>query len=346
MITANKIIRFFYCAGRSVRGIARCYYDQMIISRRTCLSHLLALAALPVFSACSREEQLRVACHVWPGYEFMFLARDEGWFSAGQIALLDSTNATESIRLLQAGDVHAAALTLDEVLLARSQGIPLTVVLVFDVSAGADKVIARPPLSQPGELKGRRIGVETTAVGSLLLIKLLAAAGLSPQDVEVVEIRGSHVEMWKSGLVDAIVTYDPTASQLIAQGNVSIFDSRQMPEMIFDVLAVRADVLSSHKDSIRTLISAHFRGLTALRKNPADTAYRLARYLGLPGHQVMGAYRGLKMPDEQANRIFLQGQRSPLLKAARALSELMLAAGTLKQADSLADLISVDFLPI
>ena len=292
----------------------------MSISRRACLSQLLALGFLPALLACAPGKKLVFASHLWPGYEFLFLARDEGWLPLDQVTLLETNNATESIGLLVSGKVVAATLTLDEVLLARSNGVPLTVVMVFDVSAGADKLLVDPKIRHLAELKGKRIGVETSAVGSLMLLKILQAARLTAQDVEVVEMGSSHRETWESGKVDALITYDPTATSLISQGAVPLFDSRQMPEMIFDVLAVRTDVLTSQASEIKAITAGHFRGLTAMRTNPSDTTYRLARHLGVPGHQVMGTYRGLKMPDLQANHTYLEAPDSSLRLAARELS--------------------------
>lgn len=316
----------------------------MNITRRTCLRRLAALGLLPTLAACISGRKLVVASHVWPGYEFLFLARDEGWLPDNELTLLETHTATESIANLHSGAAQAAALTLDEVLLARSQGIPLTVVLVFDVSLGADKVLARPEIKQLADLRGRRIGVEMSAVGSLMLLKMLAAAGLTAQDVDVVEMTGSHSAMWQSGQVEALITYEPTAGQLLRQGAVSLFDSRQIPETIFDVLAVRTDALQTHGSAIRALLAGHFRGVTALRTNHADTVYRLAKHLGLPGNEVMAAYRGLKVPEQDANRSYLQGENNRLLDAARQLSELMYREGRLPRPDALLDLVSSDFL--
>lgn len=295
----------------------------MNLSRRDSLGWLCALGLLPLLPACTAKSKIMVAAHVWPGYAFLFLARDEGWLPPEEIGLLETSTATQSIERLRAGEVMAAALTLDEVLLARSQGVPLTVAMVFDVSAGADMVIARPQIRSLADLKGKRIAVETSAVGSLMLSKMLAEAGLTQNDIELVEMSGNHLDAWDRNLADAVITYDPTASQLLKKGGVSLFNSRQMPELIFDVLAVRSDVLKAQAATVRKLVAAHFKGVAALRHTPADTTYRLAKQLGLKGNEVMAAYRGVKMPDISANRAYLSNPSSPLYRAARDLAGLM-----------------------
>ncbi|MCK5188995.1 MAG: ABC transporter substrate-binding protein, partial [Methylococcales bacterium] len=99
-----------------------------------------------------------ISSHVWPGYDLMFLAQKQGWLVDPNLKLLTTQSATDSIMALSTGQVDGAALTLDEVLLARDKGIPLTIVLVFDISAGADMVLSRAKINSLSELKGKRIG--------------------------------------------------------------------------------------------------------------------------------------------------------------------------------------------
>ena len=148
--------------------------------RRNILRTLSAAAMLPLLNACGAQQakQLVIASHVWPGYELMFLARREGWLPAESLNLLETASATGSLAALAEGRADGAALTLDEVLRARADGIRLTIILVFDISAGADVVLARPNIHTLADLSGKRIGVEKTALGALVLYKLLAAAGL------------------------------------------------------------------------------------------------------------------------------------------------------------------------
>lgn len=60
---------------------------------------------------------------------------------------------------------------------------------------------------------------------------------------------------WNTGLVDALVTYEPLAGQLREQGATVIFDSRQARNLIVDVLAVREDRLHwPHAGALRGLL--------------------------------------------------------------------------------------------
>ncbi len=288
---------------------------------------------------------LRVAAHVWPGYELMFLARSLGELPEDRATLIETRSATDSLAALRRGEVDGAALTLDEVLRARSEGMPLIIVMVFNVSAGADVVMARPSVRRLQDLAGKRIGVETSAVGALMLHKTLEAAGLTPAQVTVVPMTvDTHIHFWDAERLDALVTYEPTASQLEARGAHRLFDSRALPDTIFDVLAIREDALGTHASAVRQLVAAHFFGLHHLRTNPYDAGYRMSARLNMPSGETHAAFRGLKLPTLEANRHLLAPD-GRLLAAAHTLAELLVRTGNLPVRPPLVNLARADYLP-
>lgn len=275
----------------------------------------------------------------------MFLARSEGWLPNGTVRLFETSSASQSISALAQGQVQAAALTLDEVLRARAAGQALTVVLIFDISAGADVVLARPEIRQPADLRGKVIGAETSALGALVLAKVLSMAGLQASDVEIRPIRmDGHLDAWRSGQLDALVCYEPTAGRVLAAGAHRLIDSRQFPDTIFDVLAIRQDAAEPHAGAVKALIGAHFRGLRQLRQNPQDTAYRIGGHLGLAGDDALQAFHGLHLPGLAQNKSLL-ASNGRLAAVGRELSSLMLAGGLLSKADDLRGLITDAYLP-
>lgn len=309
---------------------------------------LLAVLVAVSTPGCGQSPPLRVAAHVWPGYELMFIARELQWLDPAQVELVPKSYAGESLEALAAGQVDAAALTLDEVLAARHRGVPLTVVLVFNVSAGADVVIARPGVDMSNGLKGMRIGYERGAVGALMLEKALREAGLGFDDIVPVNLPPSrHLTAWEIGLVDALVTYEPLSSHLRAQGGAVLFDSSQAPNRIVDVLAVRTDRLQgSRKQALRHLVAAHFRALEHFQRNPQDAAYRMVPRLRLPAAEVSGTFRGLVLPDAANNHRLLSGEAAPLLSSASELAMLMSSWDLLPTSRvDLAGLVDDRFLP-
>lgn len=59
----------------------------------------------------------------------------------------------------------------------RGAGVALQVALICDVSAGADVLLAPPAIANLAALRGRRIGVESTALGAPVFREQKFAAG-------------------------------------------------------------------------------------------------------------------------------------------------------------------------
>jgi NitT/TauT family transport system substrate-binding protein len=326
--------------------------DPSNISRRRWVAASGALTAGSVFGALEgcqawADKPIRVAAHVWVGYEPLFMARDRSWLDGKLVTLQETRSALESMAALRANTVQAAALTLDEVLGARASGLDLSVVLVFNISMGADMLVARPGITQLEQLKGLRVGYEASSVAEVMLAEVLKQAGLTRQQVNLVKLLvPDQLAAWQQNAVDAVITYEPVATQLQNYGMTRLFDSRQMPDTIIDVLAVRQEALgSAYTKSLKHLVAAHFRALDHLMRNPQDAAYRMAQHLSLPANQVLLAFKGLALPTAENNYRLLAGPSPELLRRARRVQEILQRSGLITQNDDLAGFVSASFLP-
>lgn len=308
---------------------------------------LLAGALLPwVLGACrDPAEPMRLAGQPWPGYEPMFLARTLGYMPAG-VELQESTTAQESIQLTYDGRVEGGMLTLDEVLRLRDQGVALQIVLVFDVSRGADMLLARPGMRDLVSLRNQRVGIEDSTLGSLMLTLVLEKAGLQRKDVSVQPIPyDQHETAWDHNHVDALITYEPLAGRLLARGARRLLSTRQLPDAIFNVLAMRSEMLDRHADKLRACLAAYFKALVYLRQNPWDAAYRVAPRLQISAEGLIDSLRGLELPDRVGNLSYLSGPDSALLKAVQRLSPILQLAGQLQKPVNTDQLMSSLYLP-
>ncbi len=277
----------------------------------------------------------------------MYLAQKMGWLDSKKVELSEAPNFVDSIKLLEEGKVHAAGVTLDEVLRMREKKIPISIIFVCDVSAGADMVLARPTIKNLAGLKGKRLAVEDGALGMLMLHQVLKESGLKREQIKVTSVAvEKQAEAWQKGEIDAAITFEPGASQIMKMGAKILFDSRQIPELIFDVIAVRADMMdSSHDEALRHLVAAHLRGLHHLNTNPGDASYRMAEHFKLPADEVMATFKGLVLPDLHNNVRLLATANPAMLKSAAVVAEAMRDAAILHQPEDLTGLLRPEYLP-
>jgi NitT/TauT family transport system substrate-binding protein len=278
----------------------------------------LALSALIWVAACAHaqaQELIRIGTNLWPGYAPLHLAADRHeWDKRSRIRLVDYPSTSEVMRAFRNGLIEGAAVTLDELLVLADGGVPATAVLVFDISMGGDAIIARPELTDVTDLRGKRIGVESGALGAYVLTRALELHELSLQDVEIVSVDlGSHEDTFTEGAVDAVVTFEPVRSRLLKAGGREIFSSREIPGEIVDVLAVRNDILSSDARVVREIIDGWFEALNYLSTNPEEACAAISRRLRIPPESVRESYARLELPDRDRNRALLGGSLTPVL---------------------------------
>lgn len=295
-------------------------------------------------AGCSRSESLAFGIHPWIGYEPLYLARDFGWLPAS-VVLSSGSSSRDSMAGLLSGQLQGAALTLDETIRVWSEGTELVVVAVADVSAGADALITRSSLNELAELRGKRVAVDVNGVSGIMLLKILELAGLAWSDILVVDLPVSqHAEVWSRGEVDAAVSYEPTATKLVREGGVRLFDSSDIPETIFDLLVVTRNTAEQNPGAVRDLVMAHFRGLRHLVRSMHDAVYRVADHQGIAPEDVQSALATVMLPDLVANQRYLS-RSGRVENMASSLAQLMFRTGMIRQKPDFRRLCDSSFLP-
>jgi len=292
----------------------------------------LSCLLLVFFAGCTPAPQpvVRIGSNIWPGYEPLYLARSLGWLKGSNVRLNEYNSSTDVMRALRDGSIEAGTLTLDEVLTLADDGVHLRIVLLMDVSHGADAVIARSGVHAPVDLRGRKIGVESSALGAYMLSRMLEKSGLTLADVHVLALPlAQHEAAFAAGKIDAVVSFEPVKSRLVARGGQVIFDSSQISGEIIDVLVVRESFLAGHPDAFRQLTKQWFRALDYMQQHPADAAERLQPRFNLATGKIMQQFQGLVLSDLPANRAYFTAGAAQA-KAAR-LMRVMRAQGLLRR---------------
>ena len=300
-----------------------------------------------LLSACikSPQEPLRLGTNVWLGYEPLYLARKLGDLKPDTVRLVEYVSATQVMRGLIDGTIDAGALTLDEAILLRQQGLDVQIILVMDYSAGADALVAHAGIKNLKALKGKRVGVETTALGAYMMQRALEKGGLRLNEVKIVPLELSqHEQAYLDGKIDAVVTFDPVRSRLLAQGANSLLDSSQLPGEVVDVLVVRNDVLAQQQSNIVSLLKTWFKTLAYIKAKPLLAARGMTARQKLEEADVLKALEGIELPDYSKNRSLLGHQPVALKTQADRLVNVMLQNNLLAGSVHAGDLFDIDLL--
>lgn len=304
-----------------------------MLSRRSFVKFVLAGSAQAVLPACNFTiPPIRLAAHTWLGYEMFYLAEQFEIMKPSLAELIETPNASSSMRLIASGQVESACLTMDEVLTCNDRGMDLVVVAILDYSVGADVIMVSPSIRNTEQLKDKTIAVESTATGAVMLQSFLEEFNLSLRDVNVEYYSiDEHEELYRKKEADVIVTYDPVKTKLEKLGMVSIFDSSWIPKRIFDVLAVPRSTIKRYKNQLEHLIYCHFDILNKYSENPKEYIIEMSRSMGVSESDVVDAIKGVHLPSLKENKTIMRNNGENIIKDINKLAISMHDAGLIKK---------------
>src|SRR5215510_12978790 len=290
---------------------------------------LAAAALLLVASGCSREPEtaLRIGTNVWIGSEPLYLARELGYLDPAAVQLVEYPSSSEVLRAFRNQAIDGMVISLDELFGLVADGLQPRIILVVDVSQGADAVVARQGMRTMSDLKGRRVAVEGGALGAFVLSRALALNGMQASDVTVVHLESNEQpDAFEKDQVDAAVTFDPYRTQLLRTGATTLFDSTQIPGEIVDLIAVRANVLEKQPKAVQALLTGWFNAIEYMKREPRESAQRMGIRQQTTGEEYLRALQGLHIPSREENLRMIGGEMPQLVANGRRLMALMVEA--------------------
>lgn len=307
------------------------------------LGFSLAALLLLLLAGCTDVDKaapLRVGFNTWPGYEFIYLAKVKGFYEAHdiEVKLVELNTLGDVRRAFERGQIDIMASTMVEVLIAaENTGRTLKIIAVSDASNGSDVLLARKPISELAELKGKRVGMEGATVDVLVAGAALSHAGLSFQDVVVIgKSQDDLVADLEAGRVDAIETYPPYAIDLLKSDHYNVlFDTSRIPGEIVDTISVDAEVLASRRQDIQRFLNAYFQAFDYFSDNLDESSTIMGKREGITGEEFKEAIAGMQILNrgDQAPYLVANGKGGQILQQAR---DSLLATGWLKTSSDIA----------
>jgi NitT/TauT family transport system substrate-binding protein len=327
-----------------------------MMTRRSMLYGGLAAGSLlttTTLTSCGQANTalpLRVGVIDWPGYELFYLAQSLGFYgnasSKTPIELVNFNDMTELVRAYRQQQVHSACFALSEVLQLTATQADQRLIMVIDESAGADAIVAKPSIQKLADLKGKRVASDLSALSGYILVNALEKAGLTLQDVSIVNLGLSdQLEAYKADRCDAVITFDPYRTGLLNAGAKVLFNSTQMPGEIVDVILTSQPILNQYAPTLQVLTQGFFRAIDYLQQNPTDAIGRMADREKMRPDEFAATLKLLKLTDRASNRQMLDPENSPLIKVAAKLNALMIERKLLQQSIDFKSVLTTAILP-
>lgn len=229
----------------------------------------------PAPAEAEELEHIRLPMGFIPNVQFapIYVAVERGYFAQAGIELeFDYSFETQGVQLVAAGELPFAVASGDQVILARSQGLPVVYVAEwwqrFPVAVVS---LAETGIETPADLAGHTVGVPelfgASYIGWQALIK---AAGLAPSQVTLKTIGYSQVPSLAERRVEAAVVYANNEPVLLAQEGLAInlITVADYADIVANGLIASEKVIAERPQLVQGFVGAFLRGLSDTLADP------------------------------------------------------------------------------
>ena len=176
----------------------------------TLITALLLAAQVPATAQAQDPDKLSVMLDWFtnPNHGPLIIAQENGYFAeeALEVEITAPADPSAPPKMVAAGKADLAISYQPQLHLQVAEGLPLKRVGTLVASPlNCLLVLADGPVETVADLKGRKVGFSVAGVEEALLIKLLADAGLTLSDVELINVNWSLSPALMSGQVDAVI---------------------------------------------------------------------------------------------------------------------------------------------
>jgi sulfonate transport system substrate-binding protein len=185
-----------------------------------------------------------------------------------------SNKANEGLRskALDLGSTAGSA-----ALVARANGTPIKIVDVYSKPEWTALVVGKDStINSVGDLRGKKIAVTKGTDPYFFLLQSLATAGLSPADVEIINLQHADGKTaLERGDVDAWSGLDPFMAQTVQQqGSRLIYRNPDFNS--YGVLNVREEFSNANPDAVKAVVNSYEEARKWAKAHPDELVALLA----------------------------------------------------------------------
>ncbi len=231
----------------------------------------------------------------------MWIAAEKGLFRKHGIdaeIIVTGQGGTAGISALLANDIQLVSVAGDALVAAALQGADL-VMIAGVVNKGLQRLMTRPDIKTPAELKGKRVGVTRIgAVSHSVLLMILKRWNMTPNDVQILQVGSSPnmlASMDKGGLDAAVITIpsmfvaeDRGYRVLLDLGDTDIYYLQTM-------VATTRGFIKNNRDKVVRFLKGYLEGIAYFKQNRRESLAVVKKKLRLEASQERNLERAFDL---------------------------------------------------
>ena len=248
---------------------------------------LLASLGLAFFSSpSSAADKIRIGLSSMSAmHGALWVAEDKGIFKKHGIEpeiVVIGAGAAIGVSAMIAGDVKFLAGAGDAVIKASLRGADVVMMAAVQ-NKGAQRIVARPELKTPQDLKGKKVGITRFGSASHLVLQMMIRRwGMSPSDIQILQVGSSPAMLASLDVngIDAAVLTIPSVFVAEERGYRVLADLADMDIYYLNTMfnSTRS-YIRSHGDQATRVIKAFVEGIAYYKKHKTESLEVLRKKL-------------------------------------------------------------------
>lgn len=286
--------------------------------RRRSLSGLfLTTLIVSLMVSCSlgqtpKLQPLKIGITTWPGFDVVRYAKSADLFKKHglEVELIQFENQQDSARAVIRGSLDAAFASLWDVVQVDPGNDKPAVIMVTNISHGADGIVAQPGIKSVEALRGKRVGAKLGTVNHLILLEALKLHRIKPAEVTIEDVSNeSAIELMTKGTLDGAVIWEPLLSDTAKKikGNI-VYTTKEIDSLVIDTLVSRSTAVTAKKAEFTQFVSIWLDVMQSIDVEPKTVYEQVGQQIDQSGASFGKDYAGLKKGDISLQQRMFQSQ--------------------------------------
>lgn len=251
----------------------------------------------------------------------------------------------QAINAFKEGKIDAVSLYPHEVLTLWSENIPATIILVLEVSNGADTIVAHSSIANLSDLKGKTIAIDNNPNNLYMLNRAMESATLQESDITLVNFTpDAHYSAFKKGELHAVTAKRSHIKNFIDIGGNELFTSRNIPGEIAQVLVVNPAFLDHSANQVDALITNWFKVMHYIESNPNSSTKQIAKWLDVEPDNLYWELSTMQLTNRDDNIRMLVGEGASIHITLNKLRDTMLKHNLLAHSPPVEHMVNDSFV--
>ncbi len=278
---------------------------------------LIAFILSLTLNACSlgqppKLQTLKIGITTWPGFDVVLYAKTADLFKKRglEVDLVRFENQQDSSRAVLRGSLDAAFVSLWDVLQVDPGNDKPAVVMVTNISHGADGLLAQSGIQSVEGLRGKRVGAKLGTVNHLILLEALKLHQMKPSEVTIEDVSNeAAIALMAKGKLDGAVIWEPLLSDTAKKikGNV-VYTTKELNSLVIDTLLSRSTTVKAKQAALTQFLSTWLDVMHAIEVDPKTVYEQVGKAMGQSGAAFGSDYAGLKKGDIALQQQMFQSQ--------------------------------------